>query len=118
MPKATILDRLVKQLNTREFGDVVNNIKNIKGITARDRKKLIDDIRKTEMRLRLDDEYRLVGPYRCIKGYTDTWNNLGELFRRGKKYEASGINPEGPTVRIGDWDVEPDFFMEHFIPLD
>lgn len=56
-----------------------------------------------------------IGPYLCTKGFTH--GNMGTLFKRGREYDVKEIREDGHVLVGGFW-VSPDFFLEHFMPLN
>lgn len=57
----------------------------------------------------------LPGRYLCTKGFTH--GNMGTLFKRGREYDVKEIRDDGDVLVGGFW-VSPDFFIEHFMPLN
>jgi len=56
-----------------------------------------------------------LGVYLCTKSFTH--GNLGQIFRRGREYDATEVHDDG-RVLVGKFWISQDFLREHFMKLD
>lgn len=65
---------------------------------------------------RIDEsETDSLGVYLCTKSFTH--GNLGQIFKRGREYDATEVHDDG-RILVGKFWISPEFLQEHFMKLD